>query len=100
MNHDKYLRTKMHKAGANLILICDKTRKLVDEWLELCNYYHFIDDSISINDNLKEFIEHRHYQSIYCLLTKNIIYTVIFNLEKYCIKCIRNRSGLTKIYSY
>jgi hypothetical protein len=100
MNHDKYLKTRMHQAGANLILVCNKTRKLVDEWLELCYDYHLIDDSPSINKNLDEYKEHRHDQSVYCLLTKKYdIYSDV-NLEKYCIKYIRNRSGLTKIYSY
>jgi hypothetical protein len=100
MNHYKYLKTRMHQAGANLILVCEKTRKLVNEWLELCCNYKLIDDSISINKNLLEFKEHRHDQSVYCLLTKKYnIYSDV-NLEKYCIKYIRNRSGITKIYSY
>jgi hypothetical protein len=87
-------------AGANLIKVCDKTRKLVDEWYKLCNDYHLINDAESINHNIDKFKEHRHDQSVYCLLTKKYNIYSNTNLDKYCIKYIRNRSGLTKIYSY
>jgi len=99
MNNNKYLKTRMHQAGANLILVCNKTRKLVNEWLELCCNYKLIDDSVSINSNLKEFKEHRHDQSIYCLLTKKYNIYSNKNLDEKCIKCSRNRTGIIK-YSY
>jgi hypothetical protein len=99
MNQDKYLKTRMHQAGANLILVCDKTRKLINEWFELCCNYKLIDDSISTNKNLNEFKEHRHDQSVYCLLTKKYNIYSETKLDAQCIKCSRNRSGLTKIYS-
>ena len=97
MNQDKYFKTRMHQAGANLILACEKTRKLVNEWFELCCNYKLIDDSISINKNLNEFKVHRHDQSVFSLLTKKYNLYSNVNLDTYCIKCIRNRSGLTKI---
>lgn len=93
MNYDKYLKTRMHQAGANLILVCDKTQKLINEWFDLSSDYHLINDLPSINTNVKEFKEHRHDQSIYCLLTKKYNLYSEMNLGKHCIKCIRNRSG-------
>jgi hypothetical protein len=93
MNKEKYLRTKMHQAGANLILISEKTRKLIDEWYKLSLNYHLIDDSDSIIRNLKAYEEHRHDQSIYCLLTKKYNLYSSINLDAKCIKYIRNRSG-------
>jgi len=92
MNHPEYLKSKMHQAGANLIYICNQTRKLVDEWYELSQDYHLISDSNSINKNLDEYIEHRHDQSIYCLLTKKYKIYSKTNLGEQCVKYIRNRS--------
>lgn len=97
MNQEKYLKSKMHQAGANLILACKETRKLVDEWFKLCENYNLINDSPSINKNINEFKEHRHDQSIYCLLTKKYNLYSTISLDKFCIKCIRNRSGITLI---
>jgi hypothetical protein len=93
MNKDIYLNSRMHQAGANLILICKETRKLINEWYELCNNYHLIDDSTSISKNLNEYDEHRHDQSIYCLLTKKYNLYSDMNLGYKCIKYIRNRTG-------
>ena len=95
MNDTKYLQTKMHQAGAILIFICDKTRKLINEWYDLCCNYHLINDGTSVNQNLDTFKEHRHDQSIYCLLTKKYdIYSSI-DLGYKCIKYIRNRTGIS-----
>jgi hypothetical protein len=97
MNKDKYLKTIMHQAGANLIYVCPNTRKLIDEWFELCCCYHLIDDSDSINKNLNSYEEHRHDQSIYCLLTKKYNLYSVIDLGYKCIKYNRNRSGDTVI---
>jgi len=98
MNKDIYLKSRMHQAGANLILVCNKTRKLINEWYELCCNYNLIDDSPSISKNLNEYEEHRHDQSIYCLLTKKHNLYSNINLDYKCIKYIRNRTG-KMIYS-
>jgi hypothetical protein len=97
MNKEKYLKSKMHQAGANLILVCRETRKLINEWYKLCCYYNLIDDSISNNKDLKELIEHRHDQSIYSLLTKKYNLSSHITLDYKCIKCIRNRYGISKL---
>jgi len=93
MNYPIYLKTKMHQAGANLIYINSQTRKLVNEWYNISCNYHFINDDESINKNLELFKEHRHDQSIYCLLTKKYNIYSKYNLGKMCIKYIRNRTG-------
>jgi glutaredoxin-related protein len=102
------------QAGILLIYKCEKTIKLINEWNNICsNNYNFIDDSNSIHKNFKEFIEHRHDQSVFNLLIKK--YNLInydmdptcFGIEisektakeyfknayKYPIWSCRNRSG-------
>lgn len=93
MNDNKYLDSRQHQAGANMYLVCDKTRQLVDEWYELCCSYNLIDDSESINKNVDSFIDHRHDQSIFSLLTKKYNLYSKINLDKECIKYSRNRTG-------
>lgn len=97
MNQDIYLKSKMHQAGANLFLVCPETRKLINEWYELSQNYKLIDDSPSESKNLLEFKEHRHDQSIYSLLTKKYKLYSDTKLDAFCIKCLRNRSGVIKI---
>jgi len=71
------LDTPQHQAGALIFLICEKTRNLINLWYDLCCDYHNIDDSPSISQNLDCFLEHRHDQSVFSLLTKNIIYLAV-----------------------
>ena len=93
MNDNKYLDSRQHQAGANMYLVCDQVRQLVDEWYDLCCDYHLIDDSESINKNVDNFIDHRHDQSIFSLLTKKYNLYSKINLDEQCIKYIRNRTG-------
>jgi hypothetical protein len=95
MNKDMYLETNQRQGGTNMFLVCDKTKNLVNEWYAIGSEYHYIDDSPSIIPNGK-FIEHRHDQSIFSLLTKK------YNLySKYSLKnsiySNRNISGISKI---
>ena len=89
---DNFLNTPQNQAGALLFYVCDKTRVLVNEWYDICCYYHMIDDTESLNKNLDSFVEHRHDQSVFSLLTKK--YGVFSN--KYslfnCIEYVRNKS--------
>lgn len=98
MNKDIYLNSPQRAAGAILFLVCDETRKLVNEWYELIYDYHNIDDTPSIIKNLDCFREHRHDQSIYSLLSKK------YNLfSKHSLKMgnvinySRNKSNISKI---
>jgi hypothetical protein len=97
MNQPEYLTTTQREAGALLILVCDETRKLVEEWYTIACDYHNIDDSPSILPNCTDFKEHRHDQSIFSLLTKKYNLFSTTYIKSHCIKYIRNRSGYTKI---
>jgi hypothetical protein len=92
-----YLNSFQHQGGAVMYLICDKTRTLVNEWYNISCDYHMIDDSPSINQNLDCFIEHRHDQSIFSLLTKKYnLYSEKYSMEN-CIELIRNKTGISRI---
>lgn len=98
MLDDKYLNSHQRQGGANLFLICDKTRNLVNEWYELGCDYHNIDDSPSIVPNIVTFREHRHDQSIFSLLTKK--YNLYSSISLYNCKCIhsnRNKTGVSQL---
>jgi hypothetical protein len=97
MNNNKYLNTNQHPAGVLLILICEKTRNLINEWYELSCNYHLIDDTNSINKNLNCFIEHRHDQSIFSLLTKKYNICSKIDIGTKCIKIIRSKTSVSQI---
>jgi len=91
------LANLQHQAGALLFLVCPRTRQLVHEWYELCCDYHNIDDSPSILANVPNFIEHRHDQSVFSLLTKKYNLFSRHTLENNCVDYVRNRTGKTKL---
>ncbi len=47
-----------------------KSKIFLRKWLEICEHNNLIDDSPSVHQNLKEFIEHRHDQSVFSILCK------------------------------
>ena len=96
MLDDNYLNKEMRQAGAILFNICDKTRDLVNKWYELSCEYHNIDDTPSISKNFNCFMEHRHDQSIFSLLTKKYNLYSNYSLRD-CIEIIRNKSGKSHI---
>jgi len=90
---DMLLKSHM-QAGCLLIMKCDMIMKFIGEWYELCQNYHFIDDSPSISLNDPKFIEHRHDQSVFNLLVKKYDLTNYdIPLKNSVIVCNRNRSG-------
>ena len=96
MVNDRQMNTEQRQAGALMFLVCDKTRDIVNQWYNLGCDYHNIDDSRSIVDNLPTFIEHRHDQSIFSLLTKK--YNIFSARSLYnCIEYCRNRTGQSRI---
>lgn len=97
MNTDYYLNSRQRQGGVNMFLICPETRKLVNEWYEIACNYHLIDDSPSIIPNKKGFVEHRHDQSIFSLLTKKYNLYSSTPLEGSCIKCLRNLTGKSRL---
>lgn len=70
MFQDKYVYDYQYQGGAVIIYICEKTRAFYNEFYEICCEYSNIDDSPSISANLNCFVEHRHDQSVFSLLTK------------------------------
>jgi len=99
MLDDHVLNSIQRQAGLLLILVCTKTREFINEWYNLCCEYHNIDDTPSINKNLDDFIEHRHDQSIFSLLTKKynfIIFKKRLSLRN-CINVSRNFSKISNI---
>ena len=97
MNKDIYLNTSQRAATGILFYVSNETRQFVNHWYELCCDYHNIDDTSSIHINLSCFIEHRHDQSVYSLLTKKYNLHSSLNLFTGCIKRMRNRSGISKL---
>ncbi len=50
---------------------CANTKELVDKWCDTClNYFDLITDKKSVFPNFPEFIENRHDQSVFSILTK------------------------------
>jgi len=87
-----HLSTRQHQAGALLFVVNNETIQLVNKWYELACDYHNIDDTPSIEPNIRYFREHRHDQSIFSLLTKK--YNLFSNYSLYnCIEYVRNRTG-------
>jgi len=61
------------QAGILMMKNCKVIKNLVKIWYDICSSnYHFIDDSLSININTNEFIEHRHDMSVFNLLVKKM----------------------------
>jgi len=95
MIHDKYLHNSpQRQAGEILFYVCNETRNFVNIWYDLCCDYHLIDDSPSIlQEEFDCFIEHRHDQSIFSLLTKKFdIFSTKHSLDHFPIFYNRNRT--------
>ena len=83
-------------AGAVIYYVCDKTRKLVNEWYDTACNYDLIDDTPSIHNNYSGFKEHRHDQSIFNLLVYK--YGINNKLDmKHVIEYSRNRTGNSRL---
>jgi hypothetical protein len=103
------LLKKPHIQATVLLLVkTSEIIELVNEWYNIgSSDYHFINDSPSINNNFKNFIEHRHDQSIFSLLVKknNLInydmdptnFISSKNGMNYPIWTSRNRCGISLI---
>jgi hypothetical protein len=89
------LDTRQRQTGAILFLVCEETRKFADEWYTIGCDYHNIDDSPSIKQNFQHFVEHRHDQSIFSLLTKK--YNLYSSVNLKGIYYIRNRNGKSEL---
>jgi hypothetical protein len=96
---DQLMNSIQRQACTIMFYVCDKTRQLVDQWYEYASYYHLIDDSPSLIKNDPIFIENRHDQSIFSVLTKKHgIYSNRAYLDRPLIHPLRNRSGVSQLY--
>ena len=96
MYNSKYINTYQHQAGALMFLVCPQTRFIVKSWYDIGCDYHMIDDSPSIAPNVSEFIEHRHDQAIFSLLTKKC--NIFSKRElRHAIEYERNKTGVSKL---
>ena len=72
-----YTDTKQRIGGFHLWKKCAASLDFVDEWLRFALQHELIDDSPSKASNYPGFIEHRHDQSIFSLLSKK------YNIETF-----------------
>jgi hypothetical protein len=77
------------------ILKNERTTNLVKEWYEIASHYPFLDDSPGLHKNFHFFMEHRHDQSIFSLLTKKHNLYSKFSLDK-AIGLLRNKTGISQ----
>ena len=77
------LNTKQITSCAMLLRNNEKTFNFMKLWYNISLNYHFIDDTLSNSPNFKEFIEHRHDQSIFSLLTKLYGMNIYFCKDNY-----------------
>jgi hypothetical protein len=92
-----YLDTQQRQASSICITKTLPTFNLVKEWYNTCCNYHLIDDSPSILPNYDCFIENRHDQCIFSLLTKKYNLGNSVSLDGIAINIARNRTGKTKL---
>lgn len=94
MNKDEIKDIAQCQAGVIFLKKNEKIMKMVNEWYQLSCNYHLIDDSDSLSENDKEFIEHRHDQSIFSLLIKKYNYNKYDNImNDDLIQISRKRNG-------
>lgn len=93
----KYLNSFQNQATVILLMVCPETRYLINQWYGISCDYHYIDDSASISPNYDSFVEHRHDQSIFSLLTKK--YNMLSNnmLLEDVVYIFRNRGGTSML---
>jgi len=95
--NDPILSTNQRQANPLIIYKNDKTMKFVNEWYQIgVDNNHFLNDFPSYTENYPDFIEHRHDQSIFSLLSKR--YNLFSEtLTEGIIDTPRNRSGVSEL---
>lgn len=69
LNATRFLENEMPMAGILFLRKNPMTLHLLDTWCSLVSTHRFIDDSPSTIPNHPKFIEHRHDQSVFALLS-------------------------------
>jgi len=94
---NQYITDKQRQATAILFCKCDAVFQLVKDWYNTCCNYYLINNEPSKLANIPDFLEHRHEQSVFSLLTKKYnLYAKEETIEK-CICLSRNRSGKKRL---
>ena len=75
----KVMNRKQNTATIIIMKKTDQTYEFASEWYSICCKYSNIDDSPSREANDPSFIEHRHDQSVFSLLTKSGKYRETMN---------------------
>jgi hypothetical protein len=70
INYVGYKEGKQRLSGIIFMRNTPSVRTFMKEWLEISCNYNMIDDSPSLSQNHETFVEHRHDQSVFSLLTK------------------------------
>ena len=92
-DNEKYTDTHQIQGGIHLWKKSDKSIKIAEEWLELVQDEHLLTDEPSIlgKPEYDGFVEHRHDQSIFSLISKkhnlpiytSLLHYQIFRIKKY-----------------
>jgi len=99
LNNDQIKDSMQYQTGVIFIKKNNKMLDFIKEWysIAISNNYHLIDDSASKIPNDQLFIEHRHDQAIFSLLTKSEKYKLNNEnnliIDPYPIKTSRKRHG-------
>jgi len=70
MNNDPIKNSIQNQATIIFLKKNSKTESFIKEWYYIACNYHLLDDTPSLSENDSSFVEHRHDQSIFSLLTK------------------------------
>jgi hypothetical protein len=100
IDDEKHLNSLQNQATVILLLVCPETRYLINEWYDISCDYHNIDDSPSISKNYESFIEHRHDQSIFSLLTKKYNMLSDNMLLEDVVYIFKNRGGISMLQKW
>lgn len=64
------LSTPQLWAGGWVVKKCDRVVSILERWRRVFDNLHLVDDSPSLEPNAKDFVEHRHDQSVLSILVK------------------------------
>lgn len=94
---ENIMNSPQRQGGTLLIYVNEKTRHLVKMWYETCCIYHNLDNSPSLEKIEPGFVEHRHDQSIFSVLSKKFELFSQYSLYNCGVLVSRNISGVPKI---
>jgi hypothetical protein len=86
LDNENIFKSEQIQATIIFIKKSKETVNFIKDWYNLSCNYHLIDDSISKEENNREFKDHRHDQSIFSLLLKTDKYKNDMNTDNNIIK--------------